>query len=96
METKLVYVLTSFWHTEYCGADSNVIGVFTSKERAIEQMKKCVMDEIINGSLFEDGEPAPNTVVEDDIENGSWCAYDDGNYLCDSSEFYVREVVLYE
>ena len=93
---KKVYVLQNSWHTDCEGSDFGIVGIFVSRERAIEELKKCVADDIANDSLFENGEPCDGTVVEDDIEKGYWCAYEDGEYLLNSCEYKITEEVIYE
>lgn len=85
-----VYVLINKWHTEDCGEDCSLT-VFSSLERAEEELKKCIADTIENDSLFENGQPKENTVVEENLYYRGWCAYEDGNYLLNSIELFIEE-----
>ena len=90
-----VYVLVNKWHTEDCGDDCTIT-VFSSLERAEEELKKCIADSIENDiSLFENGQPRENTVVEENLYYRGWSAYEDGNYLLNSVEYFIeaKEVV---
>ena len=85
------------WHTEDSGSDFGIVGIFTSKERAIAEMEKCIAEEIANdGDLFENGEPREGVIVENGEFSPSWCAFREGEYLLNSCEFKITEEALYD
>ena len=84
-----VYVLVNKWHTEDCGDDCTIT-VFSSLERAEEELKKCIADTIENDySLFENGKPLDNTIIEEG--EVFWEAYEDGYYLSNSVCYLIEE-----
>lgn len=90
-----VYVLQNSWHTDSNGCDFGIVGVFTTKERAVEEMEKCIAEEIANdGDLFENGKPKDGVIVEED--STSWCAFEDGEYLLNSCEYKITEEYIYD
>jgi len=94
---KKVYVLQNSWHTDSNGCDFGIVGIFTSKERAIAEMEKCIADEIkCDGDLFENGEPREGIIVERGEHSPSWCAFEEGEYLLNSCEYKITEEVVYE
>ena len=90
-----VYVLQNSWHTDDSGCDFGIVGVFSSLERAKEEMKKNIADEIAcDCGLFESGEPKEGVIVDED--STSWCAFEDGEYLLNSCEYKITEEYIYD
>ena len=91
---KTVYALTNSWYAE-CGNDSGIVAIFTTKERALAEMEKCIAGEIKdNDDLFENGESKDGIIVERGKD--SWCAFEEGYYLSNSCEYCVTEEIIYE
>ena len=95
--SKKVFVLQNSWHADDCGNDFGIVGIYTTKERAVEEMEKCIAEEIKNNDdLFLDGEPREGVIVENGEFSPSWCAFREGEYLLCSCEYKITEEYIYD
>jgi hypothetical protein len=83
-----VYVLTGNWATEY-ECDS-FIKVFSTYEKALEFFESCIADEL-ESDWFKEHED----MVIDNESSDFWCAYVEGDYICNHSQYTIETMEVH-
>lgn len=80
-----VYVVTGNWATED-DCDS-FLEIFSTYEKARKLFEACIADEL-ESDWFKEHD---NMVIDNESKD-FWCAYQEGDYICNHSQYTIEEM----